>query len=328
MTNKITPDEESIKTAAALDEKVKDNFKRPLISLRISITNRCNVNCFYCHHDGIVAQNYEMTAEEMERICKVAKSLGIEKIRLSGGEPLVRDDIVDIVSRIASLGFRDISLTTNGVLLSRYAKDLFKAGLNRVNVSFDTLNPETYRFITKRDYMELARDGIRSAVEAGLNPVKVNMVVMKGINSSEIWDMFQFCRENGVVLQLIELLKTENCEESEILNEYHYDMEDLEEELTELSTKVKKRNFMQDRKKYFIEGGEIEVVRPMDNTEFCKNCTRLRITPDGRIKPCLLRNDNLVDLIEPMRRGYSDEELKKVFLKAINKREPFYTDSC
>lgn len=328
MTNKITPDEESIKTAAALDEKVKDNFKRPLISLRISITNRCNVNCFYCHHDGIVAQDYEMTAEEMERICKVAKSLGIEKIRLSGGEPLVRNDIVDIVSRIASLGFRDISLTTNGVLLSRYAKDLFKAGLNRVNVSFDTLNPETYRFITKSDYMELARDGIKSAVEAGLNPVKVNMVVMKGINSSEIWDMFQFCRENGVVLQLIELLKTENCEESEILNEYHYDMEDLEEELTELSTKVKKRNFMQDRKKYFIEGGEIEVVRPMDNTEFCKNCTRLRITPDGKIKPCLLRNDNLVDLIKPIRKGYSDEELKKVFLKAINKREPFYTDSC
>jgi GTP 3',8-cyclase len=328
LTNKITPDEESIKTAAALDEKVKDKFKRPLISLRISITNRCNVNCFYCHHDGIVAQDYEITAEEMERICRVAKSLGIEKIRLSGGEPLVRDDIVDIVSRIASLGFRDISLTTNGVLLSRYAKDLFKAGLNRVNVSFDTLNPETYRFITKRGYMELARDGIRSAVEAGLNPVKVNMVVMKGLNSSEIWDMFHFCRKNGVVLQLIELLKTENCEESEVLNEYHYDMEDLEEKLTELSTKVKKRNFMQDRKKYFVEGGEIEVVRPMDNTEFCKNCTRLRITPDGKIKPCLLRNDNLVDLIEPMRRGYSDEELKKVFLKAINKREPFYTDSC
>jgi GTP 3',8-cyclase len=328
LTNKIIPDEESIKTAAALDEKVKDNFKRPLISLRISITNRCNVNCFYCHHDGIVAQDYEMTAEEMERICRVAKSLGIEKIRLSGGEPLVRDDIVDIVSRIASLGFRDISLTTNGVLLSKYAKDLFKAGLNRVNVSFDTLNPETYKFITKRDYMELAREGIKNAVEAGLNPVKVNMVVMKGINSSEIWDMFQFCRENGVVLQLIELLKTENCEESEVLNEYHYDMEDLEEELTELSTKVKKRKFMQDRKKYFVEGGEIEVVRPMDNTEFCKNCTRLRITPEGKIKPCLLRNDNLVDLIEPMRRGYSDEELKKVFLKAIDKREPFYTDSC
>ncbi len=328
MTKKITPDEESIKTAAVLDEKVKDNFKRPLISLRISITNRCNVNCFYCHHDGIVAQDYEMTAEEMERICKIAKSLGIEKIRLSGGEPLVRTDIIDIVSRIASLGFRDISLTTNGVLLNRYAKDLFKAGLNRVNVSFDTLNPETYKFITKRDYMELAREGIRSAVESGLNPVKVNMVVMKGINSSEIWDMFQFCRKNGVVLQLIELLKTENCEESEVLNEYHYDMEDLEEELTELSTKVKKRNFMQDRKKYFIEDGEIEVVRPMDNTEFCKNCTRLRITPEGKIKPCLLRNDNLVDLIEPMRKGYSDEELKKVFLKAINKREPFYTDSC
>lgn len=327
LKSRVTPDEESIKTAAAVDEKVKDRFKRPLISFRISVTNRCNVNCFYCHHDGIVPRNYEMTAEEMERICRVAKSLGIEKIRLSGGEPLVRDDIVEIVRRIASVGFRDISITTNGVLLGRYAEELFKAGLNRVNVSFDTLNPETYRFITRRDYMKLARDGIKKAVEVGLNPVKVNMVVMKGINDHEIWDMFQFCRKNGAILQLIELLKTENCEESESLKKYHYDVRKLEDELAELSTKVKERRFMQDRKKYFIDGGEIEVVRPMDNTQFCKNCTRLRLTPDGKLKPCLLRNDNLVDIIEPMRRGYSDEELKKVFLKAINNREPFYTDS-
>jgi cyclic pyranopterin phosphate synthase len=327
LTEKITPDEESLKTAAALEDKVKDNFQRPLISLRISITNRCNVKCFYCHHDGMVAQDYEMTAEEIERIVEVAKELGIEKIRLSGGEPLVRGDIVEIVQRIASVGFRDISITTNGVLLGRYAEDLFKAGLNRVNVSFDTLNPKTYLFITRRDYMELARDGIKKAVESGLNPVKVNMVVMKGINDHEIWDMFHFCKANGIVLQLIELLKTENCEDTKFLNEYHYDMEELEEELVELSTKVKKRRFMQDRKKYFIEGGEIEVVRPMDNTQFCKNCTRLRITPDGKIKPCLLRNDNLVDILEPMRNGYSNKELKKVFLDAINNREPFYTTS-
>jgi GTP 3',8-cyclase len=308
-------------------DKIQDNFKRPLISLRISITNRCNVKCFYCHHDGMVPRAYEMTAEEMERIVRVAKELGIEKIRLSGGEPLVRNDIIEIVRRIASVGFRDISITTNGVLLGKLAEDLFKAGLNRVNVSFDTLNPETYLFITRRDYMEFARDGIKKAIDAGLNPVKVNMVVMKGINDHEIWDMFQFCKENGVVLQLIELLKTENCEESEFLNEYHYDMGELEGELAEISTKVKKRRFMQDRKKYFVDGGEIEVVRPMDNTQFCKNCTRLRITPDGKIKPCLLRNDNLVDVVEPMHNGYSDKELKKVFLEAINNREPFYTDS-
>jgi GTP 3',8-cyclase len=105
-------------------------------------------------------------------------------------------------------------------------------------------------------------------------------------------------------------------------------MEKVEEELTKIADDVKTRHFMQDRKKYFVEGGEIEIVKPMDNTQFCKNCTRLRITPEGKIKPCLLRNDNLVDLLEPMRLGYSDEELKKLFLKAIEDREPFFTGKC
>jgi cyclic pyranopterin phosphate synthase len=315
-------------TEIKIEEKVIDKFERPLISLRISITNRCNVKCFYCHHDGIVPQNYEMTSNEMQRIVKVAKEIGIEKIRLSGGEPLIRDDIVDIVTKISSVGFRDISLTTNGVLLGKYAEALYNAGLTRVNISFDTLNPETYKLITKRDYMEFAKKGIEKAVKVGLNPVKVNMVVMKGINDSEIWDMFQFCKDTGAILQLIELLKTENCQESEFFDEYHYDMGGLEDELSKISNRVKTRKFMQDRKKYFVNGGEIEIVRPMDNTEFCKNCTRLRITPDGKIKPCLLRNDNLVDLIEPMRKGFSDEELKKVFLKAIENREPYFTDKC
>jgi cyclic pyranopterin phosphate synthase len=315
-------------TDIKIEEKVMDKFERPLISLRISITNRCNVKCFYCHHDGIVPQNYEMSSNEMQRIVKVAKEIGIEKIRLSGGEPLIRDDIIDIVTKISSVGFRDISLTTNGVLLGKYAVALYNAGLTRVNVSFDTLNPETYKLITKRNYMELAKKGIEKAVKAELNPVKVNMVVMKGINDSEIWDMFQFCKDTGAILQLIELLKTENCQESEFFDEYHYDIGELEDELSKISNRVKTRKFMQDRKKYFVKGGEIEIVRPMDNTEFCKNCTRLRITPDGKIKPCLLRNDNLVDLIEPMRKGFSDEELKKVFLKAIENREPYFTDKC
>src|SRR5664280_1601683 len=108
-------------TEISIAQKVIDKFERPLISLRISITNRCNVKCFYCHHDGIVPQNYEMTPNEMERIVKVAKDIGIEKIRLSGGEPLIREDIVDIVAKISSVGFRDISLTTNGILLGKYA---------------------------------------------------------------------------------------------------------------------------------------------------------------------------------------------------------------
>ncbi len=301
-----------------------DTFQRPIISLRISITNRCNIQCFYCHHDGILPQEYEMTPQEIERISQIAKNIGIKKIRLSGGEPLIREDMVDIVNRISSLGFQDVSITTNGTLLEEYALPLKNAGLNRVNVSFDTLNPQTYRFITKSNYIEQVKKGIKKAADVGLYPVKVNMVVMKGLNHREIWDMFQFCKENGAILQIIELLKTESCPDSDFFDDYHYDMNIIEEELKEKATDIKTRAFMQDRKKYFIEDGEIEVVRPMDNTEFCKNCTRLRITPEGKLKPCLLRNDNLVDLMEPIRSGESDAKLEKLFLEAITNREPYY----
>ncbi|HII84137.1 MAG TPA: GTP 3',8-cyclase MoaA [Methanobacterium subterraneum] len=303
---------------------VTDTYQRPIISLRISITNRCNVNCFYCHHDGILPQKYEMTPEEIHRIAQVARGIGVRKIRLSGGEPLIRDDIVEIVSKISSVGFKDVSITTNGTYLDKYADDLLEAGLNRVNVSLDTLNPEIYQFITKKDYLEKAKQGIIRATESGLYPVKLNMVVMKGINHNEIWDMFNFCKETGTILQLIELLKTDNCPDNGFIDDYHYKMDDLEMELADRADKVKTRRFMQDRKKYFVDGGEIEIVKPMDNTQFCKNCTRIRITPEGKLKPCLLRNDNLVDFIEPMRQGKSDEELKKLFLKAIANREPFY----
>jgi cyclic pyranopterin phosphate synthase len=170
-----------------------DTYQRPVLSLRISITNRCNIKCFYCHHDGIIPQEYEMETSEIERIARVAKNLGIKKIRLSGGEPLIRTDIIDIVSRISAMNFQDVSLTTNGTLLEDYSQKLKDAGLIRVNVSFDTLNPYTYKFITKSNYLEKVKRGIKKAVEVGLYPVKVNMVVMKGLNHEEVWGMFQFC---------------------------------------------------------------------------------------------------------------------------------------
>lgn len=308
--------------------KITDKFQRPIISLRISITNRCNVKCFYCHHDGIIPQDYEMTSREIEIIARIARGIGIKKIRLSGGEPLIRSDIIEIVQKISSIGFKDVSITTNGTLLGKYADELVNAGLNRVNVSFDTLNQDTYRFITKKNYLNKTKSGIIKAVAAGLYPVKVNMVVMKGINDHEIWDMFRFCKENNVILQLIELLKTDNCPDNGFFDKFHYDMDGIEEELTEISSQIKTRQFMQDRKKYFVDGGEIEIVKPMDNTAFCKNCTRLRITPDGKIKPCLLKNDNLTDLINPIRQGYSDKDLKNIFLEAIKNREPFYRNTC
>lgn len=310
-----------------IETKIKDRYERPTLSLRISITGRCNVNCVYCHHDGILPQKSEMTPNEIYQICKIAKMIGIEKIRLSGGEPLIRKDIVKITEKIASLNFKDISITTNGILLEKYAEDLVKVGLSRVNVSLDTLNPELYKFITRSNNLESVKKGIIAAVKAGLNPVKINMVIMKDLNTNEIDEMFQFCKENNVILQLIELLKTENCDDTDFINKHHFDIHILEEDFENRADKVKVRKFMQGRKKYFIDNGEIEIVKPMDNTKFCENCTRLRITPNGKIKPCLLRNDNLVDIRTAITENKSYEELKQIFLDAINKREPYYK-SC
>lgn len=306
-----------------LENVVKDKYERPILSLRITLTNRCNVNCLYCHHDGMVKSKDEMTADELYTICKIAKKIGVRKIRLSGGEPLLKKDIVEIVEKIASLEFKDISMTTNGILLEKYAQELKDAGLDRVNVSLDTLNRETFEFITKKDYLEDAKRGILKAVEVGLYPVKINMVIMKDINQDEIDDMFEFCKENGIVLQLIELIESENCDDDKFSVDYHYKLDDIEKELADIADDVREREFMQGRKKYYIDGGEIEVVKPVDNAKFCANCSRLRITPDGKIKPCLLRNDNLVELISHVRSGASEDELEEIFINGINKREPF-----
>ena len=306
--------------------KTKDTYDRPIISLRISITNRCDLNCIYCHHDGMVLSKDEMSVDEIYEICKIAKNAGITKIRISGGEPLIRKDIVEIIEKIASLNFKDVSITTNGTKLYEYSEKLKKAGLDRINISLDTLNPETYKFITKKDYLEKVKKGIIKSSEDGFNPVKLNMVLMKGINEDEVMDLFEFSKKHGVVLQLIELVKSESCDNNEFNEKYHYDITPLEKDLEKKASKIHTRKFMQNRKKYYIDNGELEVVHPIDNSDFCNRCTRLRITPDGKIKPCLLRNDNLVELVKYIREDYSEKELETIFLNGIRNREPYYKD--
>ena len=200
-----------------MEDKVRDNYNRPIISLRISITNRCNVDCIYCHHDGMLESSDEMTPDEIYQVCRIAKSLGVEKIRLSGGEPLVRRDIVEIVEKINTLSFKDLSITTNGIYLEKYAQALKDAGLDRVNVSLDTLDPEIYKMITGADLLERAKNGILKAREVGIYPVKINMVVMNDINTEELWDMFEFCKGNDLILQLIEIIDSDSCERTRTL---------------------------------------------------------------------------------------------------------------
>jgi GTP 3',8-cyclase len=204
------------------------------------------------------------------------------------------------------------SLTTNGTLLADLAFRLKEAGLRRVNVSLDSLNPETYKKITGIDRLSDVQEGITAAIEAGLTPVKLNMVVLEGVNDTEIDDFLAYVRGNrNLVLQLIELMHFNDCN-------YHGDLHGLEDSLASRSKQIITRR-MHHRKKYCLDGAEVEVVRPLHNTEFCAFCNRLRVTSDGKLKPCLLRTDNHIDI-----RAKKGAELEELFHKAVALREPFY----
>ena len=303
---------------------IRDNFGRPVENIRISVTQKCNFRCIYCHREGQPPNfTVEMSAEEIERIVRVAASLGVWGVKLTGGEPLLRNDIIEIVQRISGIsGIRDVSITTNGFFLAQYADQLKEAGLSRVNVSLDTLDPEKFKVITGVSAHENVVEGIIKAVKAGLNPVKVNMVLLKGINEDEVEDMINFARENNLILQIIEL---ERANEDDFYARYHVDLNHIEEKLRERATKIVVRR-MHHRRKYILDGDvEVEIVRPMHNSEFCLHCNRIRLTSDGKLKPCLFRNDNLVDLLGPMRNGAGDEQLKELFIKAVKARKPFFT---
>jgi len=263
-----------------------------------------------------------MSAEEIVHIAKIALSLGISRMKLTGGEPLLRKDILEIVGGIAGLrGLRDLSMTTNGTFLQSMAKDLKMNGLNRVNVSLPTLNPETYRNLMGGNLKD-AIEGVKAAVEAELHPVKLNMLMLMGVNEGEVKKMIQFAEQTTTILQLIEL-EPLNISGS-YYGEYHLDLNGIEEELKEQALEVKTRQDMQNRRVYFLPRVKVEVIRPIENTEFCARCTRLRVTSDGKLKPCLMRNDNLVDILSPMRKGAKDEELTRLFLEAVKRREPYY----
>jgi len=261
---------------------VVDPHGRLITSVRVSITQKCNLHCLYCHQEGEDNQNHEsleMTPEEIQRIIEVLESFGVRRVKLTGGEPLIRRDIQEIVEGIDSVnGISEVSITTNGTRLKEFAKPLKDGGLARVNVSLDTLNPEIYKKITGVDTIEKAVSGIRKAVEVGLKPVKVNMVLLKGVNDGEVGSMIQFAQSNGVVLQLIEL---ESPREDEFYRRYHSDMMKIEEQLKNKAEKVSVRQMHHRRKYYLPDRVEVEVVRPMHNTELCQYCNQIRITSDG-----------------------------------------------
>lgn len=289
---------------------LKDPFGRPVSNLRISLTPRCNFRCIYCHREGELRPEAELSKEEIAEILRVAAKFDMRSVKFTGGEPLLREDIVDIVRSVPK--GMESSMTTNGTLLAKYAQDLKDAGMKRVNVSIDSINPETFRKITGFDQLGDVLEGMQAALDAGLTPIKINMVVLEGINDHEIDDFLSYIRGNrNLVLQLIELMDFNACD-------HHSKLDGLEDSLASRSKQIITRR-MHHRKKYCLDGAEVEVVRPRHNSEFCAFCNRLRVTSDGKLKPCLLRTDNHVDI-----RGKSGEELEDLFQKTVALREPFY----
>jgi cyclic pyranopterin phosphate synthase len=289
---------------------LKDPFDRPVSNLRISLTPQCNLSCIYCHREGEKRPGDQLSAPEIAEILRVAAHFGIRSVKFTGGEPLLRPDLVGIIESVPPE--MESSITTNGTLLAELAVDLRKAGLRRVNVSLDSLNRDTYRKITGIDRLDDVLGGISTALDAGLTPIKLNMVVMQGVNDTEVDDFLAYVRGNRhLVLQLIELMNFNNCTS-------HGDMNVLEQDLAARSSQIMTRR-MHHRKKYCLEGAEVEVVRPLHNTDFCAFCNRLRVTSDGKLKPCLLRTDNHIDI-----RNKSGKELEELFRKAVSLREPFY----
>jgi GTP 3',8-cyclase len=289
---------------------LKDPFNRPVSNLRISLTPKCNLSCIYCHREGEKKPEEPLTASEIAEVLRVAAHFGIRSVKFTGGEPMLRPDLLEIIRSVPA--GMESSITTNGTLLAELASDLKHAGLRRVNVSIDSLNHETYKKITGTDTLDAVLEGITAALDTGLTPVKLNVVVLAGINDHEIDDFLAFVRGNrNLVLQLIELMHFNNCDS-------HGDLNNVENSLAARSKQIITRR-MHHRKKYCLDGAEVEVVRPLHNTEFCAFCNRLRLTSDGKLKPCLMRTDNHIDI-----RGKRGKELEALFEKAVSLREPFY----
>ena len=300
-----------------LDKMLIDRYGRQVKSIRISLTNKCNLQCFYCHNEGQMAAKQEMTADEIEILIKVASKLDIKSVKFTGGEPLLRKDIVDIIKR-ANRYMQDISITTNGTLLASIAKELKAAGLNRINVSMDTVDRKKYEEITGKDMLEDVLEGIKAAIAAGLNPVKVNIVAILPIE--KIMETVRAVWKLGAMPQIIEMVNIGRKDGGDISH--------IEAYIASKAIKIRQRH-MHRRNIYTLlddEGNEreIEIVRPIHNSAFCAACTRLRVTSDGKLKPCLMHDDGLVDVLTPMRKGASMEEIIKLFEKAVENRRPYW----
>ncbi len=296
-----------------------DRYGRPLTHIRISVTLRCNHNCIFCHREGISSANSEeLTAEEWGFVAKVAIKLGIKNFKLTGGEPLVRNDIVDIVRNLVEVG-GEVTMVTNASLLEKYAASLAEAGIKRINVSLHSLKPEVFKIITGGGKLEQVIKGINAAVDSGI-PLKINYLVMS-VNSDEYKDIISFAESINADMNIIELIPL-GLNTSEY-RDLHIDLNEIEEYLEKYSVNKYVKEF-QSRTTYVLPTGiKITLVKGFLNPLMCMKCTRVRATPDGKLKTCLYREDNMVDM-KPAIKARDEEKLEEMFKKINMLREPFF----
>jgi cyclic pyranopterin phosphate synthase len=308
--------------------RLRDGHNRVLTDLRLSVTDRCNYKCVYCRTGNDGAQFSELSIATYARMLRVFVSLGIEKIRLTGGEPLLRTGLLDLVRETAKLqpAFSDapldIAITTNGHLLAPLAKPLKEAGLSRITVSMDAVDPETFTRITRvPGSFERVRDGIRAAQDAGLGPVKINCVLMRGFNETQIEAFAEFSRQENVIVRFIEFMPLE--EDRTWAPETVVPMKEIITRLNAVRPLVALApNHLSEtaRRFTFDDGlGEIGIIAPVSEP-FCGHCSRVRLTSDGKLRTCLFSQSDH-DLIGVMDSGASDEEMAEWIRRIVQRKE-------
>ena len=294
-----------------------DSFGRSIDYLRISVTDRCNLRCIYCMPpEGVphISHSEILSYEEIRLVVQAAAQLGIRRIRLTGGEPLVRADFPELVKMLSRIdGVMELSLTTNGALLKDYAQVLKQAGLSRVNVSLDTLRADRFQDITRLGELEDVHAGIEAAKEVGLYPIKINTVVIRGINDGEILDFARMTYTEGWHVRFIELMPFKGVAQPVPSVEVQQHVSSLGrlEPCMSITGNGPARY-------YRLAGGQgtIGFINPLTEIYFCSRCNRMRLTPDGKLRPCLLGDDE-IDLRTPLRSNASMDELKRLILKAV-----------
>ena len=293
-----------------------DTFGRLHDNLRISVTDRCNIRCFYCMPEDVKFGPREtlLTFEEIERVARVAADLGVRKIRITGGEPLVRKDLAHLVRALAAIpGIEDLALTTNGVLLADKAPELYEAGLRRINVHLDTLDRERFVQITRRDEIGRVLDGIRVCRELGFSPIKINAVAVKGVVEPDIVPLARFGRENNIEIRYIEFMPVDALglwDRSKVLTADEI-LALLSNEICSLIP-VKDADPRAPATEYqFSDGlGSVGFI-PTVSKPFCLNCNRIRLTADGKLRYCLFAIEEM-DVRDLLRSGADDEQIASV----------------